>query len=452
MHPKDLKKLIFNYLTLVQATSNTISLAWAPNGTDIKIRNYVLGYGKGLPDVYTRILDEKLRFYEIKDLEPNAEYVLALRARNQMGDGEPAYGYTITHDEEPTESGGTVLEVPVRLRAVTMSSSSIVVYWTDNSVARGPHTGGNRFYRVRYNPYDSKRYKYHNTTDTNCMIDDLRANTQYEFAVQAVKGRRESAWSMSEVNTTFPLSPVSPPRDLSIHPDLNRPHSVLLKWLPPRNNYGQITGYVVFYTTDLLKKDREWDVEAVVGDTTSAIIHNLQPHTTYYFKVQTRNGNKAGTFSATISYTTGNLIKLIGAQNADITTGIIEQPNFSKTLLDLLNEHLVYVIGAAMAVILLVSAGVAMAVCGRKPQGTPEGKHGYSKNNTGIKPPDLWIHHDQMELKNIEKNPQNPDGASSSGALTLPRSGHEYDSDISHPHVTNSLDKRSYAPGYMSKY
>lgn len=29
----------------------------------------------------------------------------------------------------------------------------------------------------------------------------------------------------------------------------------------------------------------------------------------------------------------------------------------------------------------------------------------YQKNNVGVpKPPDLWIHHDQMELKNIDKN------------------------------------------------
>lgn len=46
------------------------------------------------------------------------------------------------------------------------------------------------------------------------------------------------------------------------------------------------------------------------------------------------------------------------------------------------------------------------------------------------------------------------DAASSSGALTLPRSvGHDYDVDTPVPnHITNSLDKRSYVPGYMSEY
>lgn len=73
---------------------------------------------------------------------------------------------------------------------------------------------------------------------------------------------------------------------------------------------------------------------------------------------------------------------------------------------------------------------------------------------------DLWIHHDQMELKNIEKTtilqttPGCSDGASSSGAMTLPRSiGHDFETDSQFPsHVTNSLDKRTYVPGYMSKF
>jgi len=68
--------------------------------------------------------------------------------------------------------------------------------------------------------------------------------------------------------------------------------------------------------------------------------------------------------------------------------------------------------------------------------------------NQAVKPPDLWIHHDRMELKNMEKRHSTNDGASSSGALTLPRSvgGNEYDThDSVH---TNSLDKRTYVPNY----
>ena len=32
------------------------------------------------------------------------------------------------------------------------------------------------------------------------MLDDLRPNTEYEFVVKVVKGRRQSKWSMVTVN------------------------------------------------------------------------------------------------------------------------------------------------------------------------------------------------------------------------------------------------------------
>lgn len=94
-------------------------------------------------------------------------------------------------------------------------------------------------------------------------------------------------------------------------------------------------------------------------------------------------------------------------------------------------------------------------MCRRKPVASPEQKS-YMKNNAGIKPPDLWIHHDQMELKNMDKNNHatiiTTDATSSSGAMTLPRPVvHEYESESNLTHVTNSLDKRSYVPGYISK-
>lgn len=421
-----------------------------------------MGYGIGIPDVDTIVLDERARDYEIKDLQPNSEYVLSLRARNLMGDGEPQYGNIQTRDEDPSESSVTVLEVPVRLRAITMSDTSIVVHWTDNSVGRNYHQSPNRYYRVRYNPVDSNRYRYVNTTNTNCMIGDLKPSTQYEFAVKAVKGKRSSAWSMSEVNTTLAVASASPPRDLAAQPDPRNPQNIQLSWLPPRNIKGEINGYIVFYSTDLSNRDRDWTQEVVAGGKTEAVIRNLKPRTQYYFKVQTRNENRTpGTFSATIPYMTGQMVSLSTSDGNEASIGGFPDSDVgisgsggSIGVTKFFNDYLIYIIAAILTITLIVSVRVAMILCQSKPQGTPDGKHAFNKNNAGIKPPDLWIHHDQMELKNVEKNPPNQDGASSSGAMTLPRSAHEYESDASHPHshITSSLDKRSYVPGYMSKY
>ncbi|XP_070134278.1 neogenin isoform X1 [Drosophila bipectinata] len=427
--------------------ADNIQLHWGPpQQPEIKIRNYVLGWGRGIPDENAIELKETERYHVLKNLESNTEYVVSLRARNIKGDGQPIYDNIKTRDEEPVDAP-TPLEVPVGLRAITMSSSSIVVYWIDTMLNKNQHVTDNRHYTVQYCITGSNRYRYHNTTDLNCMINDLRPNTQYEFAVKVVKGRRESPYSMSVLNSTYQNVPVTPPRELTVRMDELNPPTVIIQWLPPKHTVGQITGYNIYYTTDTTKRDREWSIEAFAGEETMLMLPNLKPYTTYYFKVQARTtkGSNNAPFSALVSYTTSAAVIM---QEADTIANGFD------------NEKLLYIIIGATAVVLLVALLGILLMCRRKPQSSPEHtKKSYQKNNVGVpKPPDLWIHHDQMELKNIDKGlhtvtPVCSDGASSSGALTLPRSvvHSEYESETPvPPHVTNSLDKRSYVPGYMT--
>ncbi|XP_075166730.1 neogenin protein frazzled isoform X3 [Haematobia irritans] len=444
----------------IHAGADTIALHWGPpQQHEIKIRNYVLGWGRGIPDENAVELKETDRYYVLKDLEPNTEYVVSLRARNIQGDGPPVYDNIKTINEDPIDIP-TPLEVPVGLRAITMSSSSIVVYWIDTTLSKNQHVTDNRHYIVRYGiSSPSVRYRYHNTSDLNTMITDLRPNTQYEFSVKVVKGRRESAWSMAVLNVTYQNIPITPPRELSVQADEQNPLNVLLHWMPPKHTVYPISGYNIYYTTDTTKRDRDWNIQTFSGEETSFILPNLKPYTTYYFKVQARTnkiasgtggGANTAPFSALVAYTTGHVV--VKHEPATISKGIN-------------NEMILYMIIFGFALILFIVVAVIVIMCRRKPQSTPEhtkkslpSSNSYQKNNVGVpKPPDLWIHHDQMELKNIDKTmhgstPGCSDAASSSGALTLPRSvGHDYDVDTPVPnHITNSLDKRSYVPGYMT--
>ncbi|KAL9919893.1 neogenin protein frazzled isoform 5-T13 [Glossina fuscipes fuscipes] len=439
--------------------AETIALHWGPpHQHEIKIRSYVLGWGRGIPDENTVELKETERYYVLKDLEPNTEYVVSLRARNINGDGPPIYDNIKTRDEDPIDIP-TPLEVPVGLRAITMSSSSIVVYWIDTTLNKNQHVTDNRHYIVRYGISSSSRYRYHNTTDLNTMIMDLRPNTQYEFSVKVVKGRRESAWSMAVLNTTYQNIPITPPRELTVQTDEQNPLNILLQWLPPKHTVFPISGYNIYYTTDTNKRDRDWNIQTYTGEETSFMLPNLKPITTYYFKVQARinkvgsimgGGANSAPFSALVAHTTGAAV--VKKEHNQIAKGIN-------------NEMILYVMVFGFALVLFIVFLVMVIMCRRKPPTSPEhtkkslpSSNSYQKNSVGVpKPPDLWIHHDQMELKNIDKNmhgstPGCSDGASSSGALTLPRSvGHDYDVDTPVPnHITNSLDKRSYVPGYMT--
>ncbi|XP_032590008.1 neogenin isoform X4 [Drosophila grimshawi] len=428
--------------------ADNIGLHWGPpQQPEIKIRNYVLGWGRGIPDENTIELKETERYHVLKNLESNMEYVVSLRARNVKGDGPPIYDNIKTRDDEPLDVP-VPLEVPVGLRAITMSSSSIVVYWIDTMLNKNQHVTDNRHYTISYGITGSNRYRYHNTSDLNYMINDLRPNTQYEFAVKVVKGRRESAWSMSVLNSTYQNVPVTPPRELSVRLDEQNPHNVIVQWLQPKHTVGQITGYNIYYTTDTTKRDRDWSIEAFAGEETMLMLPNLKPYTTYYFKVQARTtkGSSNAPFSALVAFTTSAAVIM---QEADTIAHGID------------NQNLLYLIVGGTILVLLILLLVLLLVCRRKPQSSPEHtKKSYQKNNVGVpKPPDLWIHHDQMELKNIDKSlhsatPVCSDNASSSGALTLPRSvvhSSEYEVETPVPaHVTNSLDKRAYPANYMT--
>lgn len=88
-------------------------------------------------------------------------------------------------------------------------------------------------------------------------------------------------------------------------------------------------------------------------------------------------------------------------------------------------------------------------------KGNIKGKPG----KPNIKPPDLWIHHDQMELKAHEKTQSGAgiggvDGPSGVpiAVTTLPRTsgGQDFESGDPHHH-SNSLDKRTYVSSYIGK-
>jgi neogenin len=146
-----------------------------------------LGWGKGIPDMYSQELDEKTRNYIIEKLEANSEYVLSLRASNERGTGPPVYTTVRTQDEPPPEPTPPLIP-PVGLKAQILSATSVVLYWTDTTLSKSQYVRDSRYYVVKYTAEKLMKTRYLNITDLNVMIDDLKPNTVYEFSVKLVKG------------------------------------------------------------------------------------------------------------------------------------------------------------------------------------------------------------------------------------------------------------------------
>jgi len=67
--------------------------------------------------------------------EPNSEYVISLRAYNDMGDGRPVYVSVHTKEVMAPEPISPLIP-PVGLMAIVLSSTTVVVYWTDTTLSK----------------------------------------------------------------------------------------------------------------------------------------------------------------------------------------------------------------------------------------------------------------------------------------------------------------------------
>ena len=101
--------------------------------------------------------------------------------------------------EEPS----TPISPPVGLKAIVLSPKTILVTWSDSTLGRNQRITDNRYYTIRYKATTAKKAKFVNSTDLNMHVDDLKPNTEYEFSVKVIKGRRQSSWGMIAVNRTF---------------------------------------------------------------------------------------------------------------------------------------------------------------------------------------------------------------------------------------------------------
>ena len=96
----------------------------------------------------------------------------------------------------------TPMMPPVGLKALVLSSTAIVLTWSDASLGRLQRVTDTRYYTVRYNPKVQRKYKLVNATDFSLHAEDLKPDTEYEFCVKVTKGARQSTWSLSTFNRT----------------------------------------------------------------------------------------------------------------------------------------------------------------------------------------------------------------------------------------------------------
>lgn len=393
-----------------------ILVSWLPPADEQNlVRGYQIGWGLSVPDTETIRVTASTTQYKIARLISERDYVISLRAYNNLGSGFPIYETVRTlsretqHFSEDSDSedsdgpAGSSESTPVGLRTEAVSGTSIRVMWTESDAS-----AFNTQYTVRYSTaVDGNQHRYVNSTETWATVEGLRPATEYEFAVRAVSSSGQlSTWSMAARNRTWSAPPSSAPRDLTVLPaESGDPHSASLHWQPPKYSNGEIEEYLVFYTDKESIADKDWTVNYIAGDKLSYQVTNLLPKANYFFKIQARNEKGHGPFSSVVGYTPSGGAILSGRDRNHPRghgTTLGDSVSLSDQIQYLLQTNPLYLILLFAVVLILILTLILIIMCCWKRSSGGGRKNGYqsakkSSGNggpggaVGGPPNDLWI-------------------------------------------------------------
>ena len=131
----------------LQAKDDEIAIEWTPPVNNrILLRGYKIGWGKGIPDEVFKLVDDSQRSFVIRGLKPNSEYIITLRAYNNIGDGRPRYETMRTKEENADDfEVATPLATPYNVHARILSSKTSLVTWSDSTLPRNQLIPDNRY-------------------------------------------------------------------------------------------------------------------------------------------------------------------------------------------------------------------------------------------------------------------------------------------------------------------
>ncbi|XP_060097595.1 fibronectin type III domain-containing protein 1 [Heteronotia binoei] len=276
-----------------QSSPHRSSIRWRlPHSSSLRsprrYPGYRSAYGESKRKMSYIPLPKEERNNEMKKLASESVYVVSLPSRTSQALSQPAYRAALTKRKvaEEEEEQEEAKDITVRV----MSSQSVLVTWSD-SISEKQKTAASRQYTVRYREKgESARWDYKQVPNKRVLVDKLIPDTMYEFAVRISQGEKEGRWSASVYQRTPEAAPTSAPENLEVLPIKGKATSVAATWDALPENEGRVKEYILSYAPAL----KPFGAKSITypGETTSAIVDDLEPGERYIFKI--RAGNRRG--------------------------------------------------------------------------------------------------------------------------------------------------------------
>uniref|UniRef100_A0A8C2WLD8 protein-tyrosine-phosphatase n=1 Tax=Cyclopterus lumpus TaxID=8103 RepID=A0A8C2WLD8_CYCLU len=278
---------------VTERTATSITLTW-DSGNPEPVSYYIIQHrAKGSEDPYKEIDGIATTRYSVGGLSPYSHYDFRVAAVNTIGQGPSSEMVEARTAEQAPSSP------PRQVRGRMLSTTTAIIHWDEPEEPNGQVVG----YRVYYtsdNMLPVNQWEKQMVRSANFItIQGLTPNKTYYIRVLAFTSVGDGPLSQ-DLQIIAKTGVPSQPSDFK--GEAKSETSILLSWVaPPQGGPdNQITGYELVYR----RADDTEEKKVSFEPTTSYLLKNLKPFSTYTFQLAARSKHGIGAYTNEVSIDT----------------------------------------------------------------------------------------------------------------------------------------------------
>uniref|UniRef100_A0A9J8BAT7 Receptor-type tyrosine-protein phosphatase S n=1 Tax=Cyprinus carpio carpio TaxID=630221 RepID=A0A9J8BAT7_CYPCA len=275
---------------VTERTATSITLTW-DSGNPEPVSYYIIQHKpKNSEDSFKEIDGVATTRYSVGGLSPYSDYQFRVVAVNNIGRGPPSEAIEAKTAEQAPSTA------PRQVRGRMLSATTAIIHWDEPEEANGQITGYRVYYTTDPSQHVNQWEKQIVRTSNFLTIPGLTPNKTYYIKVLAFTSVGDGPLS-SDLQIIAKTGVPSQPTDFK--GEAKSETSILLSWNPPTQTGqdNQIIGYELLYKKGDDKEEKRVSFEP----TTTYLLKDLKPFTTYTFQLAARSKHGIGAYTNEIS-------------------------------------------------------------------------------------------------------------------------------------------------------
>ncbi|XP_051285426.1 receptor-type tyrosine-protein phosphatase delta isoform X31 [Dicentrarchus labrax] len=275
---------------VTERTATSITLTW-DSGNPEPVSYYIIQHkSKYSEDSYKEIDGVATTRYSVGGLSPYSDYEFRVVAVNNIGRGPPSESIEAKTAEQAPSTA------PRQVRGHMLSTTTAVIHWDEPEEANGQIMGYRVYYTMDSTQHVNLWEKQIVRGSNFVTIQGLIPNKTYYIKVLAYTSVGDGPLS-PDLQIIAKTGVPSQPTDFK--GEAKSETSILLSWIAPAQTgqENQITGYELMYK----KRDDKEEKRISFEPTTTYLLKDLKPFTTYTFRLAARSKHGVGAYTNEIS-------------------------------------------------------------------------------------------------------------------------------------------------------